>query len=286
MAEQKPIQVLIPAGGLGIAVMNEPPRGILVTKVKMNSPCIGKLQEGDFIINVDGEPVHDLNSTEEFTEMMTQKREEMKNFTVLRSVLVSDVPESEHANAYAHVYAYTDHPRPTGRTETSRQLESTTRSQREEMARPRSRIIAAETLRGTEEEFSSDHVDAPTNTIIRQQPKTSKTKKTAKRKTTPTATAAATTATATAPTKKQTTRKKTKKSTSIPSKTLLFINHNPIHADKALCNICNQPDGHFRMNMQTCCICGVVVHEECYGLYNSEEGRKYPKWKCHACAGE
>ena len=86
--------------------------------------------------------------------------------------------------------------------------------------------------------------------------------------------------------KKQTKAKKTKKAKESTPQPLLFINHNPIHADKLLCNICNQPDGHFQMNMQICCECGVAVHEECYGLNNTDMGRKYPEWKCHACKGE
>ena len=49
------------------------------------------------------------------------------------------------------------------------------------------------------------------------------------------------------------------------------------------CDVCQKIDGFRGMNMQTCKSCGVCVHEECYGLENSHEKKKYSKWECHAC---
>jgi len=51
-----------------------------------------------------------------------------------------------------------------------------------------------------------------------------------------------------------------------------------------LCDVCGKEDRFQDMNMQTCGSCGVCVHEMCYGLENTDEGRKYPGWKCFACA--
>eukprot|EP00559_Dactyliosolen_fragilissimus_P000042 CAMPEP_0184873510 /NCGR_PEP_ID=MMETSP0580-20130426/41882_1 /TAXON_ID=1118495 /ORGANISM="Dactyliosolen fragilissimus" /LENGTH=1107 /DNA_ID=CAMNT_0027376425 /DNA_START=146 /DNA_END=3469 /DNA_ORIENTATION=+ len=35
--------------------------------------------------------------------------------------------------------------------------------------------------------------------------------------------------------------------------------------------------------MQKCCVCGLCVHEVCYGLFNPKPEKKYKYWKCHAC---
>jgi len=51
-----------------------------------------------------------------------------------------------------------------------------------------------------------------------------------------------------------------------------------------LCDVCGKEDGFQNMNMQTCADCGVCVHEMCYGLENTDEGKKYARWKCFACS--
>ena len=53
------------------------------------------------------------------------------------------------------------------------------------------------------------------------------------------------------------------------------------------CEICGKGDYYLeRMMLQTCSDCKISVHEDCYGLSNQEEGKKYPNWKCHACASK
>jgi len=54
--------------------------------------------------------------------------------------------------------------------------------------------------------------------------------------------------------------------------------------DTNVCDVCGKVDGFQDMKMQICASCGVCVHEMCYGLENTDEGRKYPQWKCFACA--
>ena len=53
------------------------------------------------------------------------------------------------------------------------------------------------------------------------------------------------------------------------------------------CEICGKGDYYLeRMMLQTCSDCKISVHEDCYGLSNQEKGKKYPNWKCHACASK
>eukprot|EP00557_Chaetoceros_sp_GSL56_P006897 CAMPEP_0176498442 /NCGR_PEP_ID=MMETSP0200_2-20121128/12321_1 /TAXON_ID=947934 /ORGANISM="Chaetoceros sp., Strain GSL56" /LENGTH=902 /DNA_ID=CAMNT_0017896645 /DNA_START=142 /DNA_END=2847 /DNA_ORIENTATION=+ len=59
----------------------------------------------------------------------------------------------------------------------------------------------------------------------------------------------------------------------------------PLHTSNELCDICGNPDSYLGcMILQKCCVCGVMVHEDCYGLHNEQTGERYPNWKCHACA--
>lgn len=50
-----------------------------------------------------------------------------------------------------------------------------------------------------------------------------------------------------------------------------------------LCDVCGKEDGFENKVLQTCASCGVSVHEICYGLENTVEGKKYPRWECFAC---
>lgn len=50
------------------------------------------------------------------------------------------------------------------------------------------------------------------------------------------------------------------------------------------CDVCQKGEGFRGMNLQICCKCGVCVHEECYGLQNTNtHDKKYLGWECHAC---
>ncbi len=216
MAERHVIQVVVPAGRLGISVKCDDAGQLIVTRVTHDSPCRNLLQVRDIIMFVDGESVKNVRTPQEFNnEFLLPKSNDVKNFTIVRFLPVEDNPEQDENEGYQM------------RPRHEKQLESRTQSQRETRKRN-------ECVRGAEE-------------VARET---------------------------------QTKKKRKKKRVEHPR----FINHDPKHAGKVLCDICNQPDGHFRKNMQICCECGVAVHEECYGLGYSLQGKKYPDWKCHACA--
>lgn len=49
------------------------------------------------------------------------------------------------------------------------------------------------------------------------------------------------------------------------------------------CDVCTKPDNQYSTCLQTCKSCKVSVHENCYGLVNTYENKKYKEWLCHAC---
>ncbi len=222
MAERRIIDVVVPAGGLGIKLKKNKndAGGWIVKDVKSGSRCKNLLKVNDIITHVDGISINDIQTTEQLnSKILIPKRNEEKTFTISRWIAGQDDQEHVEDEGYQM--------RPRQATHT-KQLESTTQSQRD--GRTRKRAQSEELVRDT-----------------------------------------------------QPTKKKKVNQTTVP---IIFVNHNPLHVSKLLCDICNQPDGHFRKNMQICSECGVAVHEECYGLSNSSEGRKYPAWKCHACSSK
>lgn len=50
---------------------------------------------------------------------------------------------------------------------------------------------------------------------------------------------------------------------------------------KGKCDICEKGDGFWGHNLQQCRTCGLLVHELCYGL--AETDAKDPHFECHAC---
>jgi hypothetical protein len=60
-----------------------------------------------------------------------------------------------------------------------------------------------------------------------------------------------------------------------------------LQTNNEVCDICGNPDNYLdSMVLQKCSVCGVMVHEDCYGLHNEQKEEKYSDWKCHACASE
>ena len=51
---------------------------------------------------------------------------------------------------------------------------------------------------------------------------------------------------------------------------------------KGKCDICEHSDGFWGHNLQRCRVCGLTVHELCYGM--PETTTKDPDFSCHACA--
>lgn len=252
--------ITVSPGPLGIVIIED--HGIRVKQIKHDSQCKGKIQEGDWIVEVNGTALDHTATLVDFTAVIKTLIGVGYQAKILRWNKKWPAIRASHKVPNKRDTAK-DSKEDDAKDDSDASLEELFKSRPSDNTRYK---LSSKNDNGDERQNNDNSGDDDDDDA--------------------TATATATTENQSvvvdnvpAPQQPKPSKKRPKRDSSKQSA------ENNNMQSKEVCDICGNPDKYLgSMRLQTCASCGLLVHEDCYGLHNEQNGAIHPGWKCHACA--
>lgn len=275
-------------GPLGIIIIED--HGIRVKQIKHDSQCIGKMQEGDWILEINGTDVDNMTLSE-FTSLVKKLIGQTYPAKILKWNRISPAIKASHkvSDESTQERGSSDQSNKEGNNE----MKVTNRSVMEDIFEDWDRLGSAPSentrnkLAAQRDTNTHANSNSPspadfsiTNTLPKPPAQDRREHSNANSDSSSSDDVATSTNVPNSQTHDSKAMPKESETLNLKSsrKTSFEINHK-------FCDICGKRDAYLgSMTLQQCSECGVMVHEGCYGLHNEEQGEQYSDWKCHACA--